>query len=461
MSRVLHFATSNVAGHGPPDTGSLPCMGFYGRTTSILCSSSGGDRKSLLPLKGILLQCTSRKTSLCKVTSSSNESLNPDFSKQNRQISSGSRRWQKNEERESLVNLEERDPLRLKNGPLFSPPSVNKNKGTAAPSPGPREREIIELFRKVQAQLRERTAMKQEKKVEIAREAGPSKESEAVDSLLELLRKHSAKKVSKKVNGGEDSGTSFNLDQSGQSWASGEGKSRNFFKSSSTPKNDEAYDIDRPLRARPSSNIMDEQHNIDRPLRVRPLSNFGDEVHDIDRPLRVRPLSNFKDESCDIDKPLHGRPASNFRRKSPVPRVRYEPITSPKEAASTAPRQNLDGRSSSTGGSSSSYLTDDSELAETDIEQEPEFEDDLEMESGYMADEMDGDLSEIDGSLESEVISEQEHARMPDESKQEDLSSMNLQKLRALAKTRGFRGYSKMKKMELVGLLSRDPSVNQ
>ncbi|KAJ4915181.1 hypothetical protein Rs2_00731 [Raphanus sativus] len=87
--------------------------------------------------------------------------------------------------------------LSSRNGSLLS--LSNSPKFQATSSPGPREKEIVELFRKVQAQLRARAAAKREDQKVEEEEAskGQGKESETVDSLLKLLRKHSGEQSKK------------------------------------------------------------------------------------------------------------------------------------------------------------------------------------------------------------------------------------------------------------------------
>ncbi|XP_051142139.1 rho-N domain-containing protein 1, chloroplastic-like [Andrographis paniculata] len=71
-------------------------------------------------------------------------------------------------------------------------------------SPSAREKEIVELFRKVQAQLRERAAIKEERRVEeSSSQESKGKETDTVDSLLKLLRKHSVQ-PGKKSSGKKD-----------------------------------------------------------------------------------------------------------------------------------------------------------------------------------------------------------------------------------------------------------------
>ncbi|KAL3620777.1 hypothetical protein CASFOL_035689 [Castilleja foliolosa] len=84
-------------------------------------------------------------------------------------------------------DFEESDFLTSKSVPLLG----NRKPQTAA-SPSSREKEIVELFRKVQVQLRERFAVKEEKKkTEKPKQGMTSRENETVDSLLKILRKHS------------------------------------------------------------------------------------------------------------------------------------------------------------------------------------------------------------------------------------------------------------------------------
>ena len=80
---------------------------------------------------------------------------NPDFSRQNKQVSR---------------NLDDSDLLTSKNGSLLSFSGTPKFQATAAP--GPREEEIVELFKKVQTQLGERAAAKEDKKFEASQGKG-------------------------------------------------------------------------------------------------------------------------------------------------------------------------------------------------------------------------------------------------------------------------------------------------
>ncbi|MED6117674.1 hypothetical protein PIB30_111962, partial [Stylosanthes scabra] len=173
----------------------LPC-GVSGRTISVYPASSLGHSRvnhSYVKIRG--LKCASLKASfVCEAR------RNLDFSRQNRSGYSRSR----NKNNEGRDGFEE-DMLSLKNGPLVSLSASGKSQTTSAP--GPREKEIVELFKKVQARLCERAANNEEKKVETSK--AQSKENGTVDSLLKLLKKHSVEQVKRSSGGsrGKDYGT--------------------------------------------------------------------------------------------------------------------------------------------------------------------------------------------------------------------------------------------------------------
>ncbi|KAF3791259.1 SAP-like protein [Nymphaea thermarum] len=376
---------------------------------------------------------------------SDGQQRNPDFSRQNKQGPGFSRnRSRPNHDRDEPEKLEETDFLSSKNGPLFSTSSSPRFQATAAP--GPREKEIVELFRKVQAQLRERAAVKEEKKNEAAK---GQVDRGSVDSLLKLLRKHSFEQ------GTRQSSDDVNLQQPERTG---------------------------PLEREPKS------------------SYFGSNSKSLEQSQGPK-STNFS------------RPPSDFRRKSPVPRVKYQPVYSANPSGtedSTPKRQGrrkkkimepeaeddllptsneeLDDISGSL--SSESYELDDEihepddgeisapimdyqpvysadlmipensspkrrgrqkmnvREAETVHDFSPTSSKELESVSGSLSsepeepEESEGDISETDDMLSAKSISEPA-----------DLSSMKLPDLKALAKSRGVKGVSKLKKAELLKLL--------
>lgn len=107
------------------------------------------------------------------------------------------------------------------------------------------KKEIVELFKKVQAQLRERVSLvKEEKKIEVPHRH--VKENSAVDSLLNVLKRHSVQPV-KKSSGGDR-----NSDQMQESNRYNGVQSPNSFDSNNSPK-DESRDANVAAMARPRS----------------------------------------------------------------------------------------------------------------------------------------------------------------------------------------------------------------
>ncbi|RVW53539.1 Rho-N domain-containing protein 1, chloroplastic [Vitis vinifera] len=212
MSQAIHLA----AGYGPSDGRCLPCSGVSRRAVALSPCTSRCDYKTLSQVKIVPLKCISRGASFMCNASSSGNRRNPDFSRQSRHgFSRGRNRH--NEENNNSENLEESEFLSSKNGPLLSLSGSPKFQATA--TPGPREKEIVELFRKVQAQLRERAAMKEERKSEASQRQ--AKESENVDSLLKLLRKHSVEQGKRR-----SSSRDFNLSQPDQNGSFDEEKAQ-------------------------------------------------------------------------------------------------------------------------------------------------------------------------------------------------------------------------------------------
>ncbi|KAL2510855.1 Rho-N domain-containing protein 1 [Abeliophyllum distichum] len=362
MSRSIQFVCKTIPGYGPPD-GCLPCSGFPGGAVSISPSTSRGDHTVNSDVKCLSLKCASRgRPSACNA-SSGRYRRNSDFPRQNK--SGFSRSWNRyNEERDGCENLEESEIISSKNGPLLSVSGNPKFQATS--TPGPREKEIVELFRKVQARLRERTAVKEEKKIEDSH--GKSKESETVDSLLKLLRKHSVQQGKKNSNSA--SSRDFVLDH---------------------PEQIGQFAEDR------STNILDSNNSV-------------------------------KQEMQESQRPHVSRPASNFRRRSPVPQVKFQPVYSDEGSINSVSRGNLDGKSKEMESNAEPHV-------------EPIFSE------GDVFDQMSEDeTSEIFDS-DNDEDTEEENPIIA------NLSGMKLSELRALAKSRGLKGFSKIKKQELVELL--------
>ncbi|XP_062080358.1 rho-N domain-containing protein 1, chloroplastic [Humulus lupulus] len=407
MSQAVHLVSKSVPGYGLSEGEGLLSPGVSQKTITLNpCSSrfcySFHSQVNVGPLR-----CASVGAShVCKASSGSYK-RNPDFSRQNRQGFSRGRNRQ-NEDRDSFENLDDSDIVASKNGPYFSLSNSSKFQATAAP--GPREKEIVELFRKVQAQLRERAAAKEEKKTEAVQ--GQGKENETVDSLLKLLRKHSTEQSKR----GSNSGTSkeFMFDQQVQNGQYNRGKSIGSFDS---------------------------------------IISLKDDVQEPNASFTREPNASYT------------RPVSNFQRRSPVPRMKFKPTYSDDKPVNSVPHVNSSGR----GKKNQVEAVPKSELElELETEYEPvtadhddESDSDLEPDEPEIIQLLEGEEAHID---EPEIVQllEDEEAHIIEEededeqvqSEQEDLSGWKLPELRALAKSRGLKGYSKMKKAELIDLLS-------
>ncbi|KAH6813652.1 hypothetical protein C2S51_022670 [Perilla frutescens var. frutescens] len=371
MSRSINFISKSIPGYGPPDGSRLPCSGTSGKAHG-LSPRSCREHKLFSDVKFLSLRCVSRYTSSVCNASSSSYRRNPDFSNQNRQGYSRHRN-RHNDIREECEDLEESETLSSKNGPLLSVSGNQKYQATV--TTGPREKEIVELFRKVQAQLREKAAMKEGKKIEES--PAKSKESETVDSLLKLLRKHSVQQ-GKKSNTNANNKEEFILDQDEQSG---------------------------PLTEERSTSISD--------------SN-----------------SSTKHEAMqEIPRPQVSRPKSSFRKRSPVPEIKFQPIYIDDSGSSVSEEKMEGGRK---------WISTEAEADDIqDVEYDSESDEDPFISEVNAFDKISEDkVSEID---------ETEHEGV---AKVEDLIGMKLTELRALAKSRRMKGFSKLKKNELIELLS-------
>ncbi|KAL4341820.1 hypothetical protein GQ457_08G020980 [Hibiscus cannabinus] len=372
MSHALHLVSNSLPRYGTTDCRFLSYSGISGRAVTFSPCTSHSDHKICAQVKIRSSKRSSRGTPFLCRAGSSGHRRNPDFSRQRHGFRGRNRQ---NEERENLESLDDSEMISSKNGPLLSLSGSTKFQATAAP--GPREKEIVELFRKVQAKLRERAAVKEEKRTEASH--GKGKESETVDSLLKLLRKHSVEQGKKNNSNGNS--RDLNLDPPEVNGSSNEDKSSSFFGSN----------------------------------------------------------DRRRSETKEFYAPSLSRPASNFRRKSPVPQLKYQTIYSGEETVNSDRIRNLS--------SESHPAADHVPEIEEELESESEPELEIEPESIYQESEVLDDLLEDEASnvYEEDTEEQTEH---------EDLSALKLPELRALAKSRGLKGFSKMKKGDLVSLLS-------
>lgn len=369
----------------------------FSRTPATLhCSSSCLEHK----LNGSLKCAAGSSSFVCRASSSGGYRRNPDFSRLNKH----------GRNRQSVdrgFDGENSDMLSSRNGSLLS--LSNSPKFQATSSPGPREKEIVELFRKVQAQLRARAAAKREDQKVEEEEAskGQGKESETVDSLLKLLRKHSGEQ-SKKVNNFNSHGdNSLQVDP-----------------------------VDR-RQDRSSGNIVKswtKDHNAS---------------------------SSFT------------RPASSFRRKSPVPRFESPPAYSNEatfdEASSysvtwTHKKDTAESHDEPQAEIEPEY---DEHAPEYELDPEPvtailEPESELEVNTSsfYQVEDDNVTLDALSDADDEESLDDADDEEV-DEAEEEpvkDLSTLKLMELRGIAKSRGLKGFSKMKKAELMELLGRHSS---
>ncbi|GJX19498.1 Rho-N domain-containing protein 1, chloroplastic [Tanacetum coccineum] len=337
----------------------------------LLCSSCN-DYTKLTQINVAPFRCASRgNVSFICNANSSGQRRNPDFSRQNRQGFSRNKN-RHNEDRDNVDGFEDAEVFTSKNGPSFlsgSPPP----KFQSAATPGPREREIVEIFRKVQAQLRERAAQKEEKKVEDSQ--GHNKQNETVDSLLKLLRKHSV--------------------QHGKSNTASSRNNRDF--------------------------VMDHQPEQN--------NTFVEDRSPKD-------LNNRVKHEPQTTETQSVRPASSFQKRSPVPRYKYKPILTGEESFNPEPFIRKEVK----------HEPEPTPEVKIESRSEPEVENEafpgFDESSDDEASDVEDTADEIDDSEEVNVI----------ESK--DLSGMKLVELREVAKARGVKGFSRLKKAELLELLS-------
>ncbi|KAK9055704.1 hypothetical protein SSX86_026789 [Deinandra increscens subsp. villosa] len=364
MLPASHLISHGVPGHGTSDG---RCLRAFNVSPCSFCNNYKRFPQAKIMPSGILT-CSSRGTmSFTCNANSSGQRRNPDFSRQGRQGFSRNKN-RNNEDRDAVDGFEDSEVFSTKNGQPFLSGSPPKFQST--PTPGPREREIVEIFRKVQAQLRERAAQKEEKKVEDSQ--GHNKQNETVDSLLKLLRKHSV--------------------QQG--------------KGTTTSRNNKDFMLDN----QPEQN-----------------SSFTEDRSQKDSNNRVK-------NEVQTTEAQSTRPVSNFQKRSPVPTFKYKPVLTGEESFTPGPFKRKEARH------------EPESTPEVKVKTGPEPEAEIEAFAGF-DESSDDDTEEV----ADEIDDDSEEATVIED---KDLSSMKLVELREVAKSRGIKGFSRLKKAELLELLS-------
>lgn len=329
---------------------------------------------------------------VCGASPNNHRPRNSDISRQQKGGSSRGKGkpYQDKDDSESIDEFDS-DIMFSKNGPAMSLASNSRPQATSAP--GEREKEIVELFKRVQAQLRARGKGREDKKPEPAKVQG---ERGSVDSLLKLLRKHS---VDQRRKSSDDKEQNFDLTR--RSSDSGNRQSSTIFGT--------------------KSDTQEEQ--------------------------KKPPPAPFK------------RPASNFRRRSPVPGVKFHPvinadadrksITSNVADAVQQSKTVIDERTATDERDSVSPYEPDSVIPSENISL-----DDFDALSDDESDTEDLNEEYPEPSLEIADVTDTDESHDNSAEESSNLSSLKVAELRELAKSRGIRGYSKMKKNELVEILS-------
>lgn len=335
---------------------------------------------------------------VCGASPNNHRPRNPDISRQQKRGSSSRGKSKPFQERDDSENNDEfdSDTVSSKNGPPISLTSNSRPHATSAP--GEREKEIVELFKRVQAQLRARGKGREDKKPEPAKSQG---ERGSVDSLLNLLRRHSVDQKRKSSDEKEQ-----NFDQTWRSSDSGNKQSS----------------------------------------RIFGTKNDGQEG-------QKPPPATFQ------------RPPSSFRRRSPVPGVKFQLVTNPEAGAKPVvngmtdavlkAKTPLEEETARDGPGSVSPYEPDSVIAPEDASLDDFVVSDDESDV-LDTDEPDDYLEPLDDAddVTDSIPSHDDSLEGSSAAEISDLSSLKVTELRELAKSRGLRGYSKMKKSDLVALLS-------
>uniref|UniRef100_A0ACD5ZIB0 Uncharacterized protein n=1 Tax=Avena sativa TaxID=4498 RepID=A0ACD5ZIB0_AVESA len=348
---------------------------------------------------------------VCGASPNNHRPRNPDISRQQKR---GSARGKSKpyQERDDSENNDEfdSDTVFSKNGPPISLTSNSRPQATS--TPGEREKEIVELFKRVQAQLRARGKGREDKKPEPAKSQG---ERGSVDSLLNLLRKHS---VDQRRKSSDEKEQSFD-----QTWRNNDSSGN-----------------------KQSSRI------------------FGTKTDAQEEQKPAPPPASFQ------------RPPSSFRRRSPVPGVKFQLVTNPDADADAVTKSIVNGKTDAVlkaktppqveeetgddGPDPVSVYEPDSVIEEPEDALVDDFvvlddeSDPLDTDELLLADEPNEYVEHLEISDVTDGIVSNDNSLESTPAEVSDLSSLKVTELRELAKSRGLRGYSKMKKSELVAVLS-------
>ncbi|CAI8602827.1 unnamed protein product [Vicia faba] len=410
MSQTVNLVVANNVGCGMPEGKCFPCSRVYGRTTAVYSCPSIGRRRIRSHVKiGGLKSGSFAASFVCEARK------NPDFSRQNNR-NVPSRESNRNNDGRDIFDKFEEDMLSSKNGPLVS---LSSGKSQATSSPGAREKEIVELFKKVQAQLRERaSSAKEEKKTD----ASSVKEDGAVDSLLNLLKRHWTEQVNK--SGKEERHLTEQVNKSSK-------EERHLTKQVNKSSKEERHSTEQVNKS--SKEDTGKDNNSDQSQE----SNHYDGVQSTDS---FDSNHSPKDESRDANVASVTRPRSAFQKKSPVSRVKYQPVSYNEYETNSEP-----------------IVSEDNVNNQHEIDLKPEDEPEPEPESAIDLDTKDelffpelseDDSHDIEQTYNDESVEEQLDVQT------EDLSALKLSELKTLAKSRGKKGYSKMKKVDLIELLT-------
>jgi hypothetical protein len=341
-----------------------------------------------------------RVSLVCNASPNHHRPRNSDISRQQKGGSSRGK-GKSYQDKDDSENIDEFDSdiMFSKNGPPISLASNSRPQATSAP--GEREKEIVELFKRVQAQLRARGKSREDKKPEHAKVQG---ERGSVDSLLQLLRKHS---VDQRRKNGDDKEQNSDVLRRGNDSGNRQG-----------------------------STVFGTKSEIQEEKKKPPPAPFI-------------------------------RPASNFRRRSPVPGVKFQPVINAdldtdddrKSIGSNAvdavqkAKTALDERTATDEPDSMSPYEADSVIEPGNISLN-DLDDILDDDEEFDADEPDDEYPEPSLGISDVTDTDESHENDSTPTGSADLSSLKVAELRELAKSRGIKGYSKKKKNELVEVLS-------